>query len=126
MSKTVLCIDDSRAVHAFLKDCLKDTGYTVTSAMNGEEALKLVQAKGGPTPFDLIFLDWEMPVKNGPDTFSDIKQMGVNTPVIMLTSKSNPEDIAKMLDAGVNEYIMKPFNQEILLEKIQFVLGDKA
>lgn len=123
MSKTVLCIDDSRAVHAFLKDCLKDTDYAVTSAMNGEEALKLVQAKGGPTPFDLIFLDWEMPGLNGPQVFDKFLEMNITTPVLMLTSKNAMADIKTMLDKGVAEYVLKPFTRDIILEKINSILN---
>lgn len=123
MSKSVLCIDDSRAVHAFLKDCLKETGYTVTSAMNGEEAVKMVEAKGGPMPFDLIFLDWEMPGLTGPQVFDKFVGLKIKTPVLMLTSKNSTDDIKTMLDKGVAEYVLKPFTRDIILEKINSILN---
>ncbi len=117
MSKIrILCIDDSKSVHAFLKDCVKDIATQFESVFNGQEAVELLQKKN--SDFDLIFLDWEMPIKDGPTTFAELKKMGVKTPVFMLTSKSNPTDIVSMLDAGVTDYLMKPFTADIIVEKI--------
>lgn len=116
----VLGIDDSKAVHAFLKDCLTEITQEFKSAMDGSEALQIL--KENPSYFDIIFLDWEMPNLNGPDTFMQMKSLGVKTPVVMLTSKNNPSDIMQMLAAGVSEYIMKPFDKELIVEKISFLL----
>lgn len=117
----ILCIDDSKSVHAFLRDCTSEFTDSFTSAYDGEEALEIF-AKGDRA-FDLIFLDWEMPKLNGPDTFKRLSESGVQIPVFMLTSKNNTQDIARMLDLGVSEYIMKPFTKDIIFEKIQMVLG---
>ncbi len=121
MGLKILCIDDSKSVHAFLKQCLTDVSQTVDSAYDGDEALNIF--KSGRTDFDVIFLDWEMPKKTGPETFEEIKKMGITIPVIMLTSKNSSDNIGQMLSAGVSEYIMKPFTKEILVEKMQTVLG---
>ncbi len=120
MKLKVLCIDDSKSVHAFLKQCLEPKLESLTSAFNGEEGLKVIAQNKN---FDVIFLDWEMPVKTGPETFQELKKNGNKIPVIMLTSKNNMEDVAHMLGLGVSEYIMKPFTQDIIFEKIDMVLG---
>lgn len=117
----ILCVDDSRSVHAFLKQCLIEVTQHIDSAFDGDQALDLFRS--GKVDFDVIFLDWEMPKKTGPETFEEIKKMGINIPVIMLTSKNSAENINQMLSAGVSEYIMKPFTKEILVEKMQTVLG---
>lgn len=117
----ILCVDDSRSVHAFLKQCLIEVAQHIDSAFDGDQALDLFRS--GKVDFDVIFLDWEMPKKTGPETFEEIKKMGINIPVIMLTSKNSAENINQMLSAGVSEYIMKPFTKEILVEKMQTVLG---
>lgn len=117
----ILVIDDTRSVHAFVRSLLsKAEGISVTPAMNGSEAVDLL--KSGKT-FDLILLDWEMPVLNGPATLENLKELKVVTPVIMMTTKNSMEDIQRMLEAGVAEYLMKPFTVDILFEKINFVTG---
>lgn len=121
MSLTILCIDDSKSVHVFLKHCLSEICENMTSVYDGEEAVELFQ-KSQPK-FDIIFLDWEMPKKTGPETFEEFKKMGITTPVIMLTSKNSADNIMQMLSAGVSEYVMKPFTKDILIEKIQSVIG---
>ena len=93
----------------------------VESVFDGEQAVE--RMKKSPSDFDLIYLDWEMPKKTGPETFDEFKALGIKTPVIMLTSKNGSENIVQMLSAGVAEYIMKPFTKEILIEKIQSILG---
>lgn len=120
MKLKILCIDDSKSVHAFLKQCLDSKLESLTSAYNGEEGLKIIASNKN---FDIIFLDWEMPIKTGPETFQELKKSGNRIPVIMLTSKNNTEDVAQMLGMGVAEYIMKPFTQDIIFEKIEMVLG---
>lgn len=117
----ILSIDDSKAVHAFLKECLKDSGHQLTTAPSGEEGLKVLADSNNQ--FDLIFLDWEMPGLTGPEVLDKIKAMGIKTPVIMLTSKNDMTDIAGMLDKGASEYVLKPFTRDIILEKIASVFG---
>lgn len=119
-----LSIDDSRTVHAFLRACFQHLQEPVelSSAMDGQEAVDRLAAGSSPQP-DLIFLDWEMPRLNGPETFARLRAIGVSSPVIMLTSKNDVDDIMRMLEAGVAEYVMKPFTSDILREKVGAVLG---
>jgi two-component system chemotaxis response regulator CheY len=116
----ILSIDDSRAVHAFLNQILAETGYEIVHAYNGTEG---IQIACGVEKFDLILLDWEMPGLTGPEVFIELRKKGVPTPVIMLTSKNEVHEIGEMLEKGASEYVMKPFTQEILIEKINTILG---
>jgi two-component system chemotaxis response regulator CheY len=117
----VLIVDDTRSVHAFVKNLLlKSTGIEVTSVYHGAEAIEVLKQKGD---FDLILLDWEMPVLNGPETLQAIKAMQLKTPVIMMTTKNDPEDIRRMFSLGIHEYLMKPFTIDILFQKMEWVSG---
>ena len=117
----ILIVDDMKTVHSFAKNLLsKATDLSVTSVFNGQEAIQLL--KTGET-FDLIFLDWEMPILTGPETMTKYKELNLNIPVIMMTTKNNPEDIQRMLTLGVSEYMLKPFTIDIIFEKIMFATG---
>lgn len=120
MTIKILIIDDSKAVHVFLKDCLKNKNIDFIDAFDGAEGIEKMSQNSN---IDLVFLDWEMPKMTGPEVYDEFKKRNMQTPVIMLTSRNSVEDLTKMLTAGVNEYVMKPFTQDILLEKISFVLG---
>lgn len=117
----ILCVDDSKAIHAFLHECLKPITETIEHVYNGQDAVD--KLKTNLNAFDIIILDWEMPVKDGPTTFKELKDLGLVTPVFMLTSKNNPTDILQIIESGVTEYIMKPFTPDIVIEKIQKFLG---
>jgi CheY-like chemotaxis protein len=114
-----LCIDDSKAVHAFLHQCLEPFTQSVTDAFDGLEAVEILKKTQG---FDLIFLDWEMPRLDGPGTFEEMKKMKINIPVLMLTSKNDPNDIVRMIEAGVSDYLLKPFTADIIESKIRTIL----
>ncbi len=113
----ILSIDDSKSVHAFIVLCLENSGHSLQLANNGNQALEIITAS--PDNFDLILLDWEMPGLTGPEVLEQLMKMKITIPVIMVTTKNNPEDISRVLDIGAREYIMKPFTKDILLEKIQ-------
>ena len=117
----ILCVDDSKSIHAFLQECLVPITETIDHVYNGQEAVDML--RGNLNAFDVIILDWEMPIKDGPTTFKELKELGLKTPVFMLTSKNNPSDIMQMVEAGVTEYMMKPFTADIVIEKIQQLLG---
>jgi two-component system chemotaxis response regulator CheY len=117
----ILCIDDSKSIHAFLEECLVPITETIDHVYNGQEAVD--KLKTNLNAFDIIILDWEMPIKDGPTTFKELTSLGLKTPVFMLTSKNNPADIMLMIEAGVTEYMMKPFTADIIIEKIQQILG---
>ncbi len=117
----ILIIDDTKSVHSFVK-CLiaRKLGLNTTSVFNGSEAIELLKTG---KHFDAILLDWEMPIMDGPTTLENFKKVGIKIPTIMMTTKNDPDCIARMLGLGVSEYIIKPFTIDILFEKIEFVTG---
>lgn len=117
----ILSVDDSKSIHSYLQQCLEPITERIEHVYNGVEAID--RLKNDINAFDLIILDWEMPLKDGPTTFKELKELGLKTPVMMLSSKSRPEDIMQMLEQGVAEYMMKPFTQDIVLDKINQVIN---
>jgi two-component system chemotaxis response regulator CheY len=118
---SILIIDDMKPVHTFVKTLMgKVPDIQATSVFNGSEALSLL--KTGKT-YDLILLDWEMPELNGPETLQELLNLGVKTPVVMMTTKNDPSDIQKMIELGAAEYLMKPFTIDILFDKIEMASG---
>ena len=119
----ILIVDDSKTIHAFAKHLLSKSKEVCTeSAMDGEQAIQLLEKDPS---FDLILLDWEMPVLNGPETLKKLKSIGCKVPVVMMTTKDKPEEIAEMLALGAAEYLMKPFTVDILFEKIEFATSQR-
>jgi two-component system alkaline phosphatase synthesis response regulator PhoP len=96
----------------------------MSHAYDGAEGLSMLEAKK-VDQVDLILLDWEMPKLTGIQTLEKIRSMGIKTPIIMLTSKNSPDEIMQALTLGANEYMMKPFTADILIEKIETVLARK-
>lgn len=116
----VLIVDDSKAVHAFLDRCLEGKGVTRHHVFNGQEAVEHLRAG---EKYDLILLDWEMPVLDGPSTFDQLALGGNTIPVMMMTTKNLPSEISLMLGKGVSEYMLKPFTSDVLFQKLEMVLG---
>lgn len=115
----ILIVDDTKSIHAYVKMMLnKINQVTTESVYNGMQAVDLLKERNN---FDLIFLDWEMPVLNGPETLKELKSLDLKIPIIMMTSKNAIEDIELVLGLGAAEYIMKPFTYDILFEKIESV-----
>ncbi len=124
--KRILIIDDSRSIHAFVTSCLEGNGFVLEHAMNGVEGLAVLnESLQGANRFDLVFLDWEMPMMTGPELLAELKP-GPNTPpVVMLTTRNSSTDIEKALQLGAAEYLMKPFTADVLLGKIADVIGSR-
>lgn len=117
----ILSIDDSKAVHAFLTSLLTGHACTLEHAFDGEQGFGILTAQ--KDPYDAILLDWEMPKLTGIETLKKIRAHGIQTPVIMVTTKNTPQEITQALELGANEYVMKPFDKGILMEKLASVMG---
>lgn len=120
-----LVIDDSRTVRIIVGGILRELGMDVIEAANGVEALRQLESH---PDVGLLLVDWNMPEMNGYDFLRTVRARrdydGVR--IMMVTSESQREQIVKALGAGANEYLMKPFNREVLLAKLQLmdVLGE--
>jgi DNA-binding response OmpR family regulator len=119
----ILLVDDTKSIHAFVKDLLKKkTSVIFRDVFNGQEAIDCLF--DSQEKFDLILLDWEMPIKTGPETLMELKKRGCDTPIVMMTTRNSPDEIAQLLEMGASEYMMKPFTADILFEKIEYVCGE--
>ncbi len=117
----VLIIDDTKSVHAFVRAIAKNSPtLSFHSTYNGAEGLEELKNNAD---YDLILLDWEMPVLDGPGTLKALQNIQKHPRVIMMTTKNSTDGIIEMLSLGAAEYIMKPFTIDILIEKIETVTG---
>jgi two-component system chemotaxis response regulator CheY len=111
-----LIIDDSRFVRNYLRGLLQQKGIECEEAADGLAALNRLQ---GSVQFDLVLLDWNMPVMNGLETLKRIRAEGNSEiKVLMVTTEGEHDHIVRALDAGADEYLMKPFEHEALDEKL--------
>jgi len=104
---------------------LGQLGYRdVEQAENGQEALQALQS----TPFDLVLTDWNMPVMDGRTLVESIRQAEAikETPVLMVTTRNTKGDVVQALQAGVNNFVVKPFKPADLSKKIDAVLPGGA
>jgi two-component system, chemotaxis family, chemotaxis protein CheY len=119
MPSRALIVDDSRAIRMLLAKTVRQIGYEVEEAANGKEALEIIEA--GTSGVDLVLVDWNMPEMNGLDLLKKLRQNPAlsSLRVVMVTTETEIEQIAEAMEAGANEYVMKPFTPEILLEKLE-------
>ena len=98
---------------------LKEIGYEVREAANGREALEVIEAE--KTAVTLVLADWNMPEMNGLELLKRLRQNPelASLVVIMVTTETELDQMAAALEAGANEYVMKPFTKDILMEKLE-------
>lgn len=120
MSKA-LVVDDSKAVRMILARTLTELGYEVCEAANGREALEAIEAE--KCGLSLVLADWNMPEINGLELVRKVRQdPGLSSlVVVMVTTETEVEHMAMALEAGANEYVMKPFTRDILVEKLELM-----
>ncbi|MCA9115600.1 MAG: response regulator [Planctomycetaceae bacterium] len=115
--KTLLLVDDSRAVRLAGRRLAEAIGFAPLEAEDGAEALTLLRESDG---VDVILLDWNMPVMDGL-TFLRTLRADESLPqpiVVMCTTENDMSRVIEAISAGANEYIMKPFTEEIVREKL--------
>ena len=120
MSKA-LVVDDSKTIRIILGRILKDLGYEVCEAGNGKEALKVMESEKAAV--SLVLADWNMPEMNGLELLKQLRQDPAlaSLKVIMVTTETELDHMVSALEAGANEYVMKPFTKDILREKLELV-----
>jgi two-component system KDP operon response regulator KdpE len=114
---TILVVDDEPQIRRVLRATLSGNGYDVVEAKNGEEAIQVMQQEHP----NLILLDVNMPVMNGLDACRKMR-LSFTGPIIMLTVRNAALDKVLALDAGADDYVVKPFSMEELLARIRAVL----
>ena len=120
MSKA-LVVDDSKTIRIIIRRILIDLGYEVLEATNGVHALEVIEPE--KSLVRLVLADWNMPEMNGLELLKRLRQDPelASLKVIMVTTETELTQMASALDAGANEYVMKPFTKDILKEKLQLV-----
>ena len=111
-----LIVDDSRFVRVFLRGMLEERGIECAEAGDGQAGLDQIH---GGEPFDLALIDWNMPVMDGLEMLKSLRAEGhAEMKVMMVTTEAENDFIIRALDAGADEYLMKPFDDEALCEKL--------
>lgn len=111
-----LIVDDSRFVRGYLRNLLEEKGIECEEAGDGQAGLDRLH---GDRPFDLALLDWNMPVMNGLEMLQHLRAEGYSdVRVLMVTTEAENDFIIRALDAGADEYLMKPFDHEAFDEKL--------
>ena len=118
----ILVVEDEPGISSFLKQGLEEESYSVDVAENGVKGLELALTGN----YDLLLLDWMLPLKSGVQVCRDFRKQFSDTPVIFLTAKDTVEETITGLQSGANDYIKKPFHFEELLERIRVQLRTRG
>jgi len=115
-----LVVDDSAGMRAFLKMVLKGTGMEIAEAKNGVEAVTFLNSG---LKADLALLDWNMPQMDGYELLLWIRSRAAfdSMRIVMVTTETEAGQITKALEHGADEYVMKPFTREVILDKLQII-----
>lgn len=123
-----LIIDDSKTMRVIVGRILTQVGFQTTEAIHGLDGLKQLENGGRP---DLVLVDWNMPEMGGLDFVRAVRANPayLTLPLVMVTSESDTHYITQALEAGANEYIMKPFTGDMIKTKLElmgFALPENA
>ncbi len=121
MSEKILLVEDEADLVRAESAILRFNKYDVDVAYNGEEALNKVKEDN----YDVIVMDIMMPVMDGLTALKQMRSIGVNTPIILLTAKAQVDDKVEGLDSGANDYLTKPFDKKELLARIRALIRSK-
>lgn len=121
MSTTAMVVDDSRAMRIILRRTLAEIGYQVSEAANGKEAMSILNSSG--PQLDLILIDWNMPEMNGLELVRAIRTLPAyaGTFLMMVTTETETDQVMLALEAGANEYVMKPFTRDVIETKLRLL-----
>src|ERR1700758_371957 len=111
----ILVVEDDRKVAGFIEQGLREEGYAVDVAPDGEEGTTLAHVYD----YDLVVLDVMLPKKNGLQVAAELRREGRHTPILMLTARDTTEDVVRGLDSGADDYLTKPFKFVELLARVR-------
>ena len=114
----ILLVDDDANLSTVLADYLRSRGYVVENATNGKEAWELLLVKR----YDLVISDIMMPKMNGFELLKLLRSQYLDLPVVILTAKTDRDDVIRAYEFGCDDYVTKPFSMDILICKIEAVL----
>ena len=122
-SMHILIVDDYKTMLRIIRNLLKQLGFeNVDEATDGTAALRKIRER----PYGLVISDWNMEAMTGIELLREVRadEKVKGTPFIMVTAESKTENVIAAKQAGVNNYIVKPFNAETLKRKMNAVIGD--
>lgn len=119
MNKKILIVDDELKMRILIRDFLRREGFETIDVSNGEKAIEIFLDN---KDISLIILDVMMPVLDGWETLKEIRVYSDSIPVLMLTAKSENEDVIKGFKLGSDDYLTKPFHMPILIERVKALL----
>lgn len=116
----VLVVDDSSTMRKFLKKILVEAGSEVLEAKHGRDALEVLRQNAA---VDLTSIDWNMPEMDGMELLSNIRadHSFDAMQIMMVTTEMEMSGVARALEVGANEYVMKPFTKDVILEKLRLL-----
>jgi DNA-binding response OmpR family regulator len=117
-TQKILIVEDEEAIRAGLRDLFVYHGFAVTEAADGELGLKFATEQD----FDVVLLDLMLPKKDGFEVCEEIRKFNLSLPIVMLTAKTNEEDIINGLKLGADDYIAKPFSVQELVLRVKAIL----
>lgn len=115
-----LVIDDSRSMRMYVASLIQEQGWSTDMACDGQDALRILEQQGN---FDVATVDWDMPVMDGHAFVMAVRQdpRFQEMKLLMLTARDGTEEVIKALEAGADDYLMKPITSEMLQEKMRLM-----
>jgi len=112
-----IIVDDSRATRMIIRRAIAAEGFEILEAGDGRQALDVLEQSG---PVDLALIDWNMPVMTGYELIRELRSRREmdGMAIMMVTTETEASQVRAALDAGANEYVMKPFTEDVLREKL--------
>jgi len=123
MAPRILLVEDDHSLAMGLEFNLRSEGYDVAVCSDAETATAMVERE---PPFDLYVLDWMLPGKDGLTFLAELRGGGRDEPVLLLTARDSKEDVVEGLDGGADDYLVKPFDLNILLARVRSLLRGRA
>jgi two-component system chemotaxis response regulator CheY len=119
--KRALVVDDSRAMRMILSRTLAEAGFDVAQAADGKAALEVLRREG--TSMALMLADWNMPEMSGIELVEAVRAESCwsHLRIVMVTTETEIEQMARALGAGADEYVMKPFTREVVEDKLRLI-----
>ncbi len=120
MNPSALVVDDSAAIRAVIRRILSGLGWDVSVAEDGRRALAVLDDR---PDVSLMLVDWNMPGMDGIELIHAVRtdRRWEDVKIVMVTAESEPERVVTALDAGADEYVMKPFTREVLADKLELL-----
>lgn len=119
----IMLVDDSKTMRNIQRNILGQLGYSeLEEACDGQDALSKLSAFNP----ELMLVDWNMPNMDGLTFVKNVRQQGIKTPIIMVTTESEKARVIEAIKAGVNNYVVKPFTPEQLSERVNETMAKAA